>query len=157
MLPRRSSLPLLALLLAACQAPAPPAAGLAPADEAAVRAIVADFVPAAMAKDWDKMLSLYSTDGVRLPPNEPVVERAGLRAWFETYPTMTQFEAPIVHIEGAGDVAAARGTYNLTATVAGQKAPVQDRGKWVSIMKKQSDGSWRIVADIWNSDLPVQK
>jgi ketosteroid isomerase-like protein len=32
---------------------------------------------------------------------------------------------------------------------------VNDRGKFVVVWKKQTDGAWMIVADIWNSDLPA--
>jgi ketosteroid isomerase-like protein len=33
--------------------------------------------------------------------------------------------------------------------------PVTDRGKYVTIWKKQADGSWKVIADIFNSDLPM--
>ena len=33
--------------------------------------------------------------------------------------------------------------------------PMKDHGKYVEIFKKQADGTWKVVADIWNSDLPV--
>ena len=33
--------------------------------------------------------------------------------------------------------------------------PVADRGKYVTIWRKQPDGKWKVVADILNSDLPV--
>ena len=33
--------------------------------------------------------------------------------------------------------------------------PVADRGKFVEVWKKQADGKWKVVADIFNSDLPA--
>jgi ketosteroid isomerase-like protein len=36
-----------------------------------------------------------------------------------------------------------------------QGKPVTDRGKYTEVWKKQADGKWKAVADIWNSDLPV--
>jgi len=33
--------------------------------------------------------------------------------------------------------------------------PVTDRGKLVEVWKKQADGKWKTVADIFNSDLPL--
>jgi ketosteroid isomerase-like protein len=33
---------------------------------------------------------------------------------------------------------------------------VADRGKYLAVWKKQADGSWKIEADMWNSDLPAK-
>jgi hypothetical protein len=30
--------------------------------------------------------------------------------------------------------------------------PIGDKGKFVEIVKKQADGSWKCINDIWNSD-----
>ena len=132
------------------------AMGLSAADEKAIRAIIADYAPTAKNKQWDKMMGFYASDAIRLPPNEPLVTHAKLRAWFDAYPTITQFECPLLSIEAAGDVAAVRGTYNVTVTVPGQGS-VQDHGKYISIMRKQAGGGWKIVEDIWNSDVPVKQ
>jgi ketosteroid isomerase-like protein len=29
-----------------------------------------------------------------------------------------------------------------------------DKGKYLVVMKRQVDGSWKVAVDIWNSDLP---
>ena len=46
------------------------------------------------------------------------------------------------------------GAYELTMNDASGK-PVNDRGKYVEIWEKQADGRWKVVASIWNCDLPV--
>jgi len=33
--------------------------------------------------------------------------------------------------------------------------PAKENGKYVEIFKKQTDGSWKVIVDIWNSDLPA--
>jgi ketosteroid isomerase-like protein len=33
--------------------------------------------------------------------------------------------------------------------------PINDRGKYLAVWKKQPDGTWKCVMDIWNSDLPA--
>jgi hypothetical protein len=54
---------------------------------------------------------------------------------------------------GAADAAWEK-TYEQTFTdPKGQ--PVTDRGKYVSIWRKQADGWWKVVQDIFNSDLPL--
>jgi ketosteroid isomerase-like protein len=37
----------------------------------------------------------------------------------------------------------------------GAPEPFQESGKYVVILQKQPDGSWLVVVDIWNSDLPL--
>ena len=34
--------------------------------------------------------------------------------------------------------------------------PVQDRGKFLTVWKKQPDGSYKAIRDIFNSDLPAK-
>jgi ketosteroid isomerase-like protein len=46
------------------------------------------------------------------------------------------------------------GTVEVTVNDAKGK-PVTDRGKFVEIWKKQADGTWKCVVDMWNSDLPA--
>jgi hypothetical protein len=44
------------------------------------------------------------------------------------------------------------GTYQLNTKDA-QGKPVSDTGKFVEVWKKQADNKWKVVADIFNSDL----
>jgi ketosteroid isomerase-like protein len=152
----RSGLFLLVALVA-CQPSAPAAPQFTPADEAAVRKNLDDYASLTMAKNWDGIVALYANNAVRFPPNEPVIERAVLKEWLEKYPPISAFEAPIGHVEGAGDLAVATGTYALTANIPGQAAPFNDKGKWFVILKKQADGSWARTTDGWNSDNPPPK
>ena len=145
---------LLLVALAACQASSPPAPTFTPADEAAVRKNLDDYTPLTMAKNWDGIVALYASDAVRLPPNEPAVQHDAMKAWLEKYPPISAFEAPTDRLDGSGDLAVATGHYALTATVPGQATPVSDKGKWLVILKKQADGSWKRTADGWNSDNP---
>lgn len=56
-----------------------------------------------------------------------------------------------VDVSDTGDMAYTRGIY--TVRMAGPNGePLAEPGKWVSIWKKQSDGQWRIVVDIYNTD-----
>jgi ketosteroid isomerase-like protein len=46
------------------------------------------------------------------------------------------------------------GTYQQTLNDAKGK-PVTDRGKYLTVWKKQPDGKWKAVADMGISDLPA--
>ena len=61
-------------------------------------------------------------------------------------------------IEGHGDLAYARGRYTLDLTPKAKgAAPVHDEGKFLEILRRQPDGTWRYAVDMYSSDLPVPK
>jgi len=61
--------------------------------------------------------------------------------------------------EGAGDVATAIGTYKmaLTPKKAGAKPLPTEEGKYLEVLKRQEDGSWKIIYDMWSPDAPPAK
>jgi len=124
-----------------------------------LRDLDAKWSAAAGAKDIDKTVSYYSEDAIVMPPNAPsATTRETIRsAWKEmlTSPgAAIRWKATKVEVAKAGDLAYVSGTYEETMTDASGK-PVKDHGKYVEIFKKQADGTWKVVADIWNSDLPA--
>jgi ketosteroid isomerase-like protein len=58
-----------------------------------------------------------------------------------------------VEVSRSGDLAYTQGAYLLTAPDAKGK-PMTDHGKTLEIWKKQADGSWKCIADMWSSNLP---
>ncbi|PYJ51316.1 MAG: DUF4440 domain-containing protein [Verrucomicrobia bacterium] len=127
--------------------------------EQALRDLDAKWSAAAGAKDIDKTVSYYSEDAAVMPPNAPSAKtREAIRsAWKEMLTTpgaAISWKATKVEVAKSGDLAYVSGTYEETMTDASGK-PVKDRGKYVEIFKKQADGTWKVVADIWNSDLPA--
>ena len=127
--------------------------------EQTLRDLDAQWSAAAGAKDVDKTVSYYAADAIVMPPNAPAAttKEAIRSAWKEmlTSPgAAISWKATKVEVAKAGDLAYVSGTYEETMTDASGK-PVKDRGKYVEIFKKQADGTWKVVADIWNSDFPV--
>jgi ketosteroid isomerase-like protein len=43
----------------------------------------------------------------------------------------------------------------LTPKKAGAKPLPPEEGKYVEVLKKQADGSWKIIYDIWNANAPA--
>ena len=127
--------------------------------EQALRDLDAKWSAAAGAKDVDKTVSYYSEDAVVMPPNAPSAKtKETIRsAWKEmlTSPgAAISWKATKVEVAKSGDLAYVSGTYEEATTDASGK-PVKDRGKYVEIFKKQADGTWKVIVDIWNSDLPA--
>lgn len=114
------------------------------------------FVKAVLAKDWKAVAGLYLDDAVLNPPNQPAVNgRVAIQAWFEKFPPLTAFKCTDVKVEGRGDLAYVLGTYTMTIAPPGAPGPVNDSGKYVDVRRRQKDGRWLIVVDIFNSDMPA--
>jgi uncharacterized protein (TIGR02246 family) len=136
-------------------------AGLPSQDEAAVRAVDAEWARAATAGDAKALTAVYASDATLLPPNEPVVKgeavgkyNADMAAAFSG-----PFELTTKAVEGRGDLAVATGTYRATLTPkkAGAKPLPTEEGKYLEVLKKQPDGSWKIVYDMWSANAPPGK
>ncbi|MEE8113118.1 MAG: hypothetical protein V3T23_02065, partial [Nitrososphaerales archaeon] len=59
-----------------------------------------------------------------------------------------------VEVSRSGDLAYSHGTYEETVNDP-EGNPVTNKEKWVTVYEKQPDGTWKVVADIWNSDGPA--
>ena len=138
----------------ACQPAAP--APLTDADRAAIDSTSREFVRLVLAADFGAMTRMYySDDGVVLPPNAPAVSgHAAIEAFFKAFPPVTAFELRDQEVVGAGDFAYKSGRYVMMMAIPGGPA-VADSGKYLEVLRKQSDGSWKTVRDMFSSDLPV--
>jgi ketosteroid isomerase-like protein len=66
-----------------------------------------------------------------------------------------QYQLTGVEVSQSGDLGYTQGTQTYTMTDPKTGSPVNDRGKWLTVRKKQADESWKIVRDTASSDLPV--
>jgi uncharacterized protein (TIGR02246 family) len=136
-------------------------AGLSAADEAAIRAVDAEWTRSFSASDANALSAVYASDATLLPPNEPVVKGEAMKKY--NADMLSSFAGSIdlttTAVEGRGDLAYAVGTYRavLTPKKAGAKPLPTEDGKYVEVLKKQADGSWKIVYDMWSSNAPVGK
>jgi uncharacterized protein (TIGR02246 family) len=128
-------------------------------DERAIRQADAATLNAAQAKDVDGAIANYADDASWLPPNAPMLNgKAAIRAGWSKLIGSPGFNIDwqIVKLEvgRAGDLAYTIYTYQLALEGSAGK-PIADHGKDMAIWKKQSDGTWKMVADTFNSDLPL--
>ena len=126
-------------------------------DVAAIKALGPALDKAALAKEWDTILSLFTEDSMLMGPNMPVIKgRSGHRAFIESLkPSHTEHKVEFLEVDGYGDIAYARGTGVETFSIEGVEEPIKDEGKFLGILRKQADGSWLIAIWMWNSDLPL--
>jgi len=148
---------LLVSLSAACQTQT--AGDTRTADESAIRNQDSEWSKAAGAKDLEKTISFYADDAVVMPPNSPVLRgKEPIRAFWKGMLGAPLFDggwkATKVEVARSGDLGYVSGTYEFRENDAGGK-PMTDKGKYLLVWKKQPDGSWKCVADMFSSDLPL--
>jgi ketosteroid isomerase-like protein len=149
--------------LAGCtQAPPPPPPDTRDADAKAIRdreeAAVKDM--GAKDKDIDKITSFWADDASLFIPNLPVLNgsaaiKPAIKEMVSDPNFALTFGATKVEVSKAGDYAYSQGTYTQTSTDPKTKKAVVEKGKYVTVYKKQADGSWKAVADINNADAPA--
>ena len=126
---------------------------LTDADKKSIQDVTDRWLKAMMNNDSTAIAAEYTEDAMLLPPNESVVKgRAAIRHYLGQFPKVTSFKAPLVEMDGHGDLAYVRGTYEATLMPPGAKNPIKDSGKFIEIRRKQPDGRWLIQRDFWNSD-----
>ncbi len=136
--------------------PAPSTNGLTPNDLLAIRDTSQQYVDAMRRNDWSAVAEFSTTDAIRMPPNQPLQRgRAEIEQSFSQVDNISEYGVILEDIQGVSGLAYAYATYTITLTLKGVDGPISDSGKAIEIWRKESDGSWRIAAGIWNSDFPV--
>lgn len=148
-----STLALLALALAACA----PKMDL-DAARASLRAADEQWSAVAGAKNAAGFAAAFAADARLLPPNSPAITGAENFHKFASELMANPgfalaWKPAVAEVAASGDLGYTLGAYELTlATSDGM--PMTDKGKYVTVWKKQADGQWKVVADTFNSDLP---
>jgi len=148
-------LALLLLTVACQQAPQDTQA----ADQNAIKDLEAQWSKAAGAKNVDDVVSYYADDASVFSPNMPIATgKQAIRAtWMQFIGSpgfSVSWESTKADVSRSSDLAYDTGTYQLTMNDP-QGKPMSDRGKYMVAWKRQSDGKWKVTADIFNSDLPL--
>jgi uncharacterized protein (TIGR02246 family) len=134
--------------------------GCATASTPDANAIWKEYSASLNAGDLDRWLALWTEDGVQMPPDEAaVVGKDRIRARNRAVLDRFTFDIGITNeeVHSAGDLAFARGTYQATLTPKQGGAQIPINGKYMTILARQPDGSWKIHRDIFNSNGPAGK
>jgi uncharacterized protein (TIGR02246 family) len=147
----------LATLAAGCSSAPPPPPDTRAADVQAVMAVEAAWVKDAAAKDADKWAGYFAEDGYALYPGAGILSgkpaiKAAMAPYFADPNFSLTFQSTRAMASKGGDMVYSQGTYTMTVTDPNTKKPMTDKGKFLTIYTKQADGSWKAVADTFNSD-----
>ena len=110
------------------------------------------------AGDLDTMMAVYADGVVMLPPNEPArVGTAAVRSMWESVleTFAVDVSVDVEEVEVLGEWAFERGTFNMRLTPKSGGAPVDDTGKYLDVLRRQADGSWKYWRLCFNSSRPA--
>lgn len=113
------------------------------ADEEAILKIWSTYTEARVSGDAETWLGLWDEEGMRLPPGAPAVDFAtfapGTAERFANPPSSMVINSEEIVV--TDDWAYSRGNFTVNDAL---------EGKFLTIFRKQDDGSWRIFRDAFN-------
>ena len=118
----------------------------------AVTRTAQEILAAIDAKDSAKVNSYYAPDAVIATAGRPAAKdgRAVSRAIRDDIAD-TNFKMSLsnekTEVAGSGDLAYRRGAFKITYTNPQTKQAENSTGTYLTVFRKQADGSWKVVAD----------
>ena len=129
------------------------------ADVKAIQAAETQWNQDYAAKDTTKILAHYADDAVLMTPGMP--SSHGITAVSTAVKEMVadpalalKFQSSKVEVAKSGDIGYTQGIYTMVMTDPASKQVIHDHGTYVTTYRKQTDGTWKAVADIATSEVP---
>ena len=104
----------------------------------------------------DEFVTFWAEDAAFMPDDAPLAHGDAIGATWEHLISLPGFglewRATSAQVAEAGDMGYTIGTYELTVEQEG--TPMVTVGKYVTLWRKQADGSWKVAVDCFNADGP---
>jgi ketosteroid isomerase-like protein len=109
------------------------------------------------AKQLEAILKFYTPDAVFLQPTgERITGAAALRTLFQNI--MAGFDSNLnlhsQNLETSGDLAFDSGDFQESLTAIATGAKITSKGSYIVIFKRQPDGSWQIIQQVFTGTPP---
>lgn len=127
------------------------------ADVQAITDLRTQEIAAAEAGSVEELLALRTEDFVAMPPGQPPVHgQAEVRAFLQQMFDAVTLEETVTSEEVvvAGDWAYDRGTFTGTATIRETGDAIEVNGKYLWVVERQPDGSWKYSVQMWSDNQP---
>lgn len=118
--------------------------------------LVARYTDAFNRRDAEAFASLFAEDAHLMAPHVPTI--TGREAIRHSMPGfwelgLRDLELTPLRVRRHGDIVLDSGRWSIR--IGSGPDAARDEGKDIRVWQHQADGSWKIVFDIWNTDLPV--
>lgn len=102
------------------------------------------------------LMDLYTDDAIAMPPNAPTIYgKEAIRTWYQYIEeNIYDITYPADEVQVFGYWAFRRGTFKGTWKAKGGEESGVSNNKGLLLLRKQSDGSWKISHAIFNSNQP---
>lgn len=145
----------LVLALAGCNQAPPPAPDTREADAKALRDMESANQKDWAAKDPDKLANFYADDAMLYVPGTPPVKgKAAIRTALGEMvkdPSMTlAYTTETAEAAKGSDLGYTAGSYTMTMTDPKTKKVMTAKGSYITVFRKQADGSWKAIQDMAN-------
>jgi len=129
-------------------------------DVARINELWKTYIAAVNVGDIKNWISLWIEDGIQMPPAAPrrigkEQIRAGMQSLFDHIDRKMTVHLEEVRVEG--DLAYSHGTYDFVMTPKSGGELIQGSGKFLTVLHRQIDGSWKIAVDCFSYDGSLQK
>jgi uncharacterized protein (TIGR02246 family) len=128
-------------------------------DEAAIRALDAQWSKAATAKNMNKVMTFYARDGSVVWPDQPPAKghpaiRASWESIFKAAPGMyLDFKPVLIEISSGRDMASDFGVVHFAKGA--KPGDPENTAKYLVVWKKER-GTWKVFYDCWNWNAPLE-
>ena len=119
-----------------------------------MKQLEADFLKAALEHGSVGYMSYYAEDAVELPNNaDAIVGKANVAkgmGFLDDKNNRLTWSPVAADVSASGDLGYTWGTYEFRPKLKDGTESVE-RGKYMSIWKKQADGTWKVAVDMGNA------
>lgn len=143
------------VLIGGCQSASPPSSA---EDVREIEAVSAAREAAFNEGDATSIATYFTEDAVLMAPGQPA--DTGRAAVVEYYQSIfdrydPELSSHYVHVEVFGRHAYGRGVAKVTLRPTDGGPAVTSTSKYINILEKQADGTWKTTHDIWNANAPA--